>query len=232
MNNLLTVEGLKKSYGRKKVLNGISFSVSSGKVVGLLGENGIGKTTLLRTIANILKSDRGTITIDGELISLKTQKSVSFLMEPQDFYPWMKIKDSIKFYRDFYPDFDLKKAQKFCEDFNLDLNCPITKLSKGNKERVCLLLNLSRNVRLYLLDEPLGGFDPKLKKDIIKTILSNISENVTVIISTHLLKDLESIFDDVLILKNGELIYIATDEIREKHHLSVEDFYLGVVEND
>lgn len=232
MDNILTVEGISKRFGRLQVLNDISFSVPTGRIVGLLGENGAGKTTLLRIIANILHADNGTVKINGVETSIKTNQSVSFLLESKNFYPWMKVKNAIQFYHDFYPDFDIEKALKLCSDYKLNLNSRITSLSKGNQERVCLLLNFSRNVRLYLLDEPVGGIDPKLKKEIIHTILANMSDSASVIISTHLLKDLEAVFDEIMILRNGRILLMPTDEIREKFHQSVEDFYLEAVEND
>jgi ABC-2 type transport system ATP-binding protein len=232
MSNLLTVERLCKSYGKKRVLNDLSFSVTSGKVVGLLGENGIGKTTLIRVLAGILHADQGRVTMAGNKIPEKSKNAASFLLEPQNFYPWMKVKDALNFYRDFYPDFDMNRAKAFCSDFHIDRNEKIKQMSKGTQERVCLLLCLSREVSLYLLDEPVSGFDPLYKREFIKTVLSNLSDDVSVIISTHLLKDLESIFDEIMIMTKSRLITADADDLRENRHQSVEDFYLEAAAHD
>ena len=229
MDNIIAVSNLSKSYGKKVVFNNISFSLPCNRIIGLLGDNGIGKTTLLKLIANILKPDSGIISIEGQSVSRKTRDKVSFLLEPINFYSFMRVKDAIQYYKDFFKDFDYDKAMNLCQAFELDLSLPIKKLSKGNQERLCLLLNISRNVPLYLLDEPVAGFDPKFKRDLIKTILSNLGDNVTMIISTHLLRDLQSVFDEILILKKHEIIQASSDDIRAKG-ISIEDYYLGVVE--
>lgn len=232
MTDCLKVENLSKCFGKNNIFNNLSFTISNGKVVGLLGENGIGKTTLLRIIAGLQTPDEGTVLINGDRISYKTRDQISFLMEPFNFYPWMRIKDAISYYNDFFISFDINKAKQLSTQFNLDLDVKIKNLSKGNKERVCLMLNLSRKVPLYLLDEPVGGLDPKIKKDIIQTILSNIQENSTTIIATHLLRDLQTIFDDIIILKKDKVILFSADEIRENYNKSIEEYYLEVIDCD
>lgn len=232
MNDCLKIENLSKSFGKNIIFNNLSFSISKGKVVGLLGENGIGKTTLLRIIAGLENPDSGSVLINGDTISYQTKEKISFLMEPFNLYPWMRIKDAIAYYKDFFTSFDVNKANELCNQFNLDLNLKIKILSKGNKERVCLMLNLSRKVPLYLLDEPIGGLDPKIKKDIIQTLLSNIEEDSTTVIATHLLRDLQTIFDDVMILKKDKVILFSADEIRENYNKSIEEYYLEVIDYD
>ena len=229
MDNIIEVNNLSKSYGKNIVFENVTFSLPRNRMIGLLGDNGIGKTTLLRLIADILKPDSGEIYLDGQAVSRKTKDRVSFLLEPINFHSFMKVKDAINYYKDFFKDFDYDKAIALCTTFELDLSMPIKKLSKGNQERLCLLLNLSRKVPLYLLDEPVAGFDPKFKRDMIKTILANLEDNVTVIISTHLLRDLQSIFDEILIIKENEIIQASADDIRAKG-MSIEDYYMEVVE--
>ncbi|MFT8348658.1 ATP-binding cassette domain-containing protein [Clostridium saccharoperbutylacetonicum] len=231
MSNCLQVENLSKSFEKKYIFNNLSFTVSKGKVVGLIGENGVGKTTLLKIIAGLQSADNGTILIENSKLSYKEKEKISFLIDPLNLFNWMRIKDAICYYKDFFTNFDIDIAHILCKQFNLDLNFKIKNLSKGNKERVCLMLNLSRKASLYILDEPLGGLDPKIKKDIVKTLLSYIPENSTVIIATHLLRDLQSIFDEVLILKKDGITLFSADEIREKYNKSIEDYYLEVIDN-
>lgn len=232
MSDFLQIQNLSKSFGKKHLFNNLSFTISKGKVIGLLGENGVGKTTLLRIIAGLQRPDNGSILIDGFEISYKEKEKISFLIEPFNLYNWMRVKDAISYYKDFFISFNIDIAHALCEQFSLDLNSKIRNLSKGNKERVCLMLNLSRKTSLYILDEPLGGLDPKIKKDIVQTLLSNIPENSTVIIATHLLRDLQSVFDEVLILKKNGITLFSTEEIREKYNKSIEDYYLEVIDND
>lgn len=232
MSDCLEIKNISKSFGKNNVFNNLSFSISNGRVIGLLGENGIGKTTLLRIIAGLENTDDGNIYINGDKISYKTREKISFLIEPFNLYPWMRIKDAIAYYSDFFKSFDVSKANQLCNQFNLDLSLQIKYLSKGNKERVCLMLNLSRKVPLYLLDEPVAGLDPKIKKDIIQTILSNIQDDSIIIIATHLLRDLQTIFDDIIILKKNEVVLFSAEEIREKYNKSVEEYYLEVINND
>lgn len=223
MNDLIKVNNLCKKYGSKVVFHNLTFSLSRNRIVGLLGPNGIGKTTLLRIIANLVKPTEGNVQINNE--------KVSFLLEPIHFYSFMKVKDAIGYYKDFYRDFDCLKAKKLCQDFELEESDFIRKLSKGNREKLCLLLNLCRKVSIYLLDEPVAGFDPKLKKDIKKIILSNIEEDSTVVISTHLLKDLETIFDEIVIMQKDQVVLATADDIRAEGK-TVEEYYWEVIENE
>lgn len=231
MNDLVKIEGVYKKYYENYVIKNLNLKIPANRIIGLLGNNGIGKTTFLRLLANIIHADKGSITFFNEQGKSDGIESVAYLLEPANFYEWMKIKDAIEYYQDFFPDFDTKKAFKLFEEFKLSPEAMINKLSKGNKERVCFLLALSRNVKLYLLDEPMAGLDPLFKKNIKKTLLSNIPEGATVIMATHLLRDLEILFDQIIIMKENQVICANTEEIREKLHLSVEAYYMEVMEN-
>ena len=232
MGNKIRIQGLYKSFGTNQVLNGLTVELETGRIIGLLGENGIGKTTLLQLMAEILHPDRGYISF-GKMEQNGTAKGcVSFLLEPEYFYLWMKIKDAIHFYKDNFKGFNEFKAIEYCNRFHLDQNSKIRNLSKGEKEKVSILLNLSRNACVYLLDEPAGGFDPKFKKEIMHLILESMDETKTIILSTHLLKDFETVFDDVLILRKEDSVYLSCEDIRQNFGKSVEDYYLEVTKND
>lgn len=232
MSQTIKIEGLCKRYGRKIVFNNLNAEINCGRVIGLIGENGAGKTTLLRLMAGILHSDKGHVDF-GEMQGIKDRNQfISYLMEPSQFYPWMRVKDIINFYDDFFKDFDKSKALKYCSRYQINLNDKIKTLSKGEQERVSIFVCLSRNTDIYLLDEPAGGIDPKFKREIVKIILESTDANKTIIISTHLLRDFQNVFDDVFILKRGEAIYASCDDIRQKFNKSVEDYYLEVMGND
>lgn len=231
MSNIVTIDNLTKSYGRKVVLSKLSLTIASGRIIGLLGENGVGKTTLLKIIADLIKPDKGTICINGKPLSAQTHKEVSFLLDISNLYPWMRIIHAINYYKDMFPDFNKEKALSLCKQFNLNSKEYIQQLSKGNQERVLLMLTISRKVPLYLLDEPVAGLDPRMKKSIIQIILANVPEDSTVLIATHLLRDLEEIFDEIFILNGRQLVTISADDIREQYNQSVEDYYLEVTNN-
>jgi len=228
MSEGIKIEGLTKTFGSKKVIDNLTVEIKTGRIVGLLGENGIGKTTLLKLIAGFLQPDRGYIKFIDLARDKNIREHVAMLLEPECFYSWMRIKDAIEFYKDFFIDFKRDKAIQYCEQFNLNLDDKIKKLSKGNKEKVSIILNLCRNVGIYLLDEPTGGFDPRFKKEIIRLILDRMNEKKTIIIASHLLKDMENLFDDILILRKNSLIYKSSDEIRQDFAKSVEEYYLEV----
>jgi ABC-2 type transport system ATP-binding protein len=232
MSNVIRIEGLCKGFGKKTVLNNLSVEMNTGRVIGLLGENGVGKTTLLKLMAGFLRPDKGTVNYDDIERGKNRKEYISFLLEAECFYSWMKIKDAIQFYKDYFKDFNENTAIEYCNLFGLTLNDKIKILSKGEREKVSIILNLSRNTDIYLLDEPAGGFDPKFKKEIIHLILESMKDNKTIIISTHLLKDMENIFDDILILRKNTHVYMSCEDIRQKFEKSVEDYYLEVIRND
>ncbi|MDF2588935.1 MAG: transporter related [Anaerocolumna sp.] len=232
MSNIVTINNLSKKYGKKLILDQLSFTLDTGKVIGLLGENGAGKTTLIKILANLCKADKGSVVINGKEVSSSTHNEVSYLLDSNNLYPWMRVKHAIDYYEDMFPDFNKEKSLAICEQLQISTKEYISRLSKGNVEKVLLMLAISRRVPLYLFDEPVAGLDPKVKKSIIQIILSNIDENATVLISSHLLKDLEGIFDDILILHKHKISSISADYIRENYHKSVEDYYLEVTEHD
>ena len=232
MGNKIRIQGLYKSFGKNQVLNGLTVELETGRVIGLLGENGIGKTTLLQLMAEILHPDQGYISYGNMEHNGTAKGCVSFLLEPEYFYSWMSINDAIHFYRDNFKGFNETKAKAYCNQFHFNLKDKIKKLSKGEKEKVSILLNLSRNACVYLLDEPAGGFDPKFKKEIMHLILETMDENKTIILSTHLLKDFENVFDDVLILRKDNSVYMTCEDIRQNFGKSVEEYYLEVTKND
>ena len=226
----IKVENINKKYSKKDaIFSNFSLEIEGGKVIGLLGENGIGKTTLLKMIADLAKPDSGTITINGQEVSYNTRDMISWLIEVENLEWRTKVKDAIAYYHDFFPDFDMKKCEALCEAFNIKTNDKIANLSKGQGERVCLMLCLSRRAPFYVLDEPMAGFDPKFKKELISAILSHVEEGQTLLISSHLLKDLDALLDRVIILTHNKATIADADEIRARG-ISIEDFYLEVVE--
>ncbi|MCL2364380.1 MAG: ABC transporter ATP-binding protein [Defluviitaleaceae bacterium] len=227
MTDAVVIRSVNKTFKRKVVFHDLSVTFPAGRVIGLLGENAIGKTTLLKMIADIIKPNCGDIFIGSERAGLATRARVSFMINPENFYKFMRVKDAVAYYRDFYPDFDYARAMQLCEDFDLGQKWKITWLSKGQQERLCILLCLCRRVEVYLLDEPVAGLDPRFKHESIKAMLANTDDNKTIIISTHLLRDLDSVFDEVTILTRDGVYQAACDDIRAGGE-SVEQFYLRV----
>lgn len=197
---ILECENLSKNYGSVKALDNLTLKIESGKIVGLLGPNGHGKTTLIKTLSGLLSKDKGKVLIDGKRIGVGTKKIVSYLPERSYLSPEMKIKEVVSFFQEFYEDFDAKKADAMLGELSLDKESKLKSLSKGNREKVQLIMVMSRKAKLYLLDEPMGGVDPAARDYILKTIISNYSEDATVIISTHLIQDVEQILDEVVFL--------------------------------
>lgn len=215
-----------KSYGRKSALNNINLSISSGKIVGLLGPNGSGKTTLIKLISGLLVPTKGEILINGLKPGVESKKVVSYLPDKNHLYEWMKISELIRFFDDFYSDFDKNKAMEMINRLGININDKFKSLSKGTKEKVSLTLIMSRNAKLYLLDEPIGGVDPAARDYILETIISNYNEDATIIISTHLISDIEKVLDEVILINNGEVVLTSTvDDIREKRGLSVDALF-------
>ena len=223
---LLEVKNLNKSFDNKKVLKDINFSISKGKIVGLLGKNGVGKTTLIKLINDLLTPTSGEILVKGNKIGVETKKVISYLPERTYLNKQMKVCEVVSFFEDFYEDFDSKKAKKLLKDLDLVINQKLTKMSKGMQEKVQLVLVMSRKADLYVLDEPLGGVDPATRDYILDTILSNFDEDSSVIISTHLISDIEKILDEVIFIDKGEIVLQSdADKLRNKEKSSIDEIF-------
>ncbi|MBU3145041.1 ABC transporter ATP-binding protein [Clostridium sp. CF012] len=229
MNNILKSENICKSYLNKKALRGLTLDIMPGKILGLLGPNGSGKTTFLKIAAGILHASSGEILIDGQKPGVYTKSIVSYLPDNEYLLKWMKVKDAVRYFKDFYSDFDEKKAKELLLFMNLDENIPVKNLSKGMKEKLKLTLVLSRTAKLYILDEPLGGVDPTAREKILNAIINNFSENSSMIITTHLVNDIERIFDDVAFISDGEIVLQGNaEELRMKRKKSIDELYREV----
>jgi len=229
MNELIQIEGLTKKYDGKLALDGLSFNLSQGKIIGLLGPNGAGKTTLIKILAGIMKGYEGLVLIDGHSPGAYTKGIVSYLPDKTYLSNWMKIKDIIDIFSDFYSDFDRNKALELLKRLNIEMSLNVSKLSKGTYEKVQLVIVMARKARLYILDEPLGGVDPASRDVIIDTILTNYCDNSTVLLSTQLIADVERVFDEVIILKDGKIfIYDEVDNIRSKYGKSMDELFREV----
>ena len=226
MNTLLECKSLCKSFGEKKVLDDINLSVEKGKILGLLGKNGTGKSTLIKLINDLLTPTSGEVLIYGEKPGVESKKIIAFLPERTYLDKSMKVSAIIKYFADFYDNFDADKAYKLLNELGLDANQKLTKMSKGMQEKVQLCLVMSRKADLYILDEPLGGVDPATRDYILDTILSNFNEGSSVIISTHLISDIERILDEVIIINDGKIIlHSDCDELRTKENGSIDEIF-------
>jgi len=229
MDNILKSEKICKSYLNKKALRGVTLDIMPGKILGLLGPNGSGKTTFLKIAAGILHESSGEILIDGEKPGVYTKSIVSYLPDNEYLLKWMKVKDAVMYFKDFYSDFNEKKAKELLLFMNLDENSSVKSLSKGMKEKLKLTLVLSREAKLYILDEPLGGVDPTAREKILDAIISNFSENSSMIITTHLVNDIERIFDDVAFISDGEIVLQGNaEELRRDKKKSIDELYREV----
>lgn len=223
---LLRIENLYKSYGEKKVLQNINLIIPRGKIIGLLGKNGMGKSTLIKLINDLLTPTKGKILVNGKPIGAESKRIISYLPERISLDKSMTVKSAIKYYSDFYDNFDANKANTLLLDLGLDPNMKLSKMSKGMQEKVQLVLVMSRNAQLYILDEPLGGVDPATRDYILDTILSNFSEGASVIISTHLISDIERILDEVIFLDNGQIVLADDcDTLRQKENGSIDEIF-------
>ena len=227
---ILQVKNVSKSFDARKIVDGVSFSVERGKIVGLLGKNGSGKTTVIKMINDLLTIDSGEILIGGEKIGVKTKKIVSYLPERSYLDTSKKIYQIFDYFEDFYSDFDRQKAEKMIAELDLTLDMKISKMSKGMREKISLALVMSRNADLYVLDEPLGGVDPVTRDKILKTILSNFGDNSSLIITTHLISDVEKILDKVIFIDGGKILLEGdADKLRESESASINDIFRRVV---
>ena len=223
---LLEIKNLNKKYDKKYVLKDVDLKVTSGKIIGLLGKNGAGKTTLIKLINDLLTPTSGKIFVKGNKIGVESKKVISYLPERTYLNKQMKVSEVIDYFKDFYENFDDNKAKKLLKDLDLDTNQNLSKMSKGMQEKVQLVLVMSRKADLYILDEPLGGVDPATRDYILDTILSNFNENASVIISTHLISDIERILDEVIFIDKGKIVLQSdTDELRTKENASIDEIF-------
>ena len=223
---ILEINNLNKSFDNKEILKDINLSIQHGKIIGLLGKNGVGKTTLIKLINDLLTPTSGEILINGQKIGVETKKVISYLPERTYLNKQMKVSEVISYFEDFYDNFDSKKAKRLLKDLDLDINQKLSKMSKGMQEKVQLVLVMSRNADLYVLDEPLGGVDPATRDYILDTILSNFNENASVIISTHLISDIEKILDEVIFIDKGQIVLQSdADKLRNKENASIDEIF-------
>lgn len=223
---LLECKNLSKSFDNKKILKDVNLIIPRGKIVGLLGKNGQGKTTLIKLINDLLTPNNGEILIEGKHPGVESKKIISYLPERTYLDKEMKIIDTLNYFKEFYDNFNIEKAKKLIKDLDLDINQKISKMSKGMQEKLQLILVMSRDAELYILDEPLGGVDPATRDYILDTILSNFKEGSSVIISTHLISDIERILDEVIFIDRGKIILTApADELRKKEKSSIDEIF-------
>lgn len=226
---ILQCNNLEKAFGPKKALAGINLSFEKGRIIGLLGPNGSGKTTFIKLCNGLITPTGGTLLIDGKAPGFETKALVSYLPEQTYLNDWMKVSDIFGFFSDFYADFDIQKARHMLSSLGIGEKERLKTLSKGTKEKVQLILVMARQAKLYLLDEPIGGVDPAARDYILNTIINNYNQDATVVISTHLISDIERVLDDVVFLKNGQVALVSTvDEIRESRGMSVDALFREV----
>ncbi|CCV66206.1 MAG: ABC transporter ATP-binding protein [Paracholeplasma sp.] len=216
MNELIKIEALTKNYQRFKALDGVNLQIEKGKIIGLLGPNGSGKTTLIKVITGLLKQYDGKVYIDGKLISYDSKSVISYLPDQLYFDSWMKIKDVKRYFKDMFSDFNVDKFDSLMTTFKIEDRKYIKKLSKGNQEKLQLALILSREAKIYIFDEPIGGVDPALRDTILNAIMAHHTPESTIILSTHQIYDVENLFDQVIFLKEGKvLLHEDLDKVLE-----------------
>ena len=223
---LLECKNLSKNFDNKKILKDVNLIIPRGKIVGLLGKNGQGKTTLLKLINDLLTPTSGKVLIEGKHPGVESKRIISYLPERTYLDKEMKVIDTLNYFKEFYDNFDIEKAKKLLKDLDLDINSKISKMSKGMQEKLQLILVMSREADLYILDEPLGGVDPATRDYILDTILSNFKEGSSVIISTHLISNIERILDEVIFIDKGKIMLTApADELRKKEKSSIDEIF-------
>lgn len=224
--NLIKCTNLTKKFDNKTILNNINLTITENKIIGLLGKNGTGKTTLIKLINDLLTPTSGEILIKGKKPSPETKEIISYLPERTYLDKTMTIKETLIFFSEFYKNFNIKKAKKLLKDLNLEEDQKLSKMSKGMLEKLTLILVMSRKAKIYILDEPLGGVDPATRDYILDTILTNFDENASIIISTHLIEDIEKILDEVIFIDKGEIVLNSpTDKLREKENKSINEIF-------
>lgn len=229
MDNVLVCTGLTKRYGRVLALDNISLTLESGRIVGLLGPNGSGKTTLIKLINGLLTPDGGSVTVCGNAPGPLSKADVAYLPDSIYLNTWMTVKQIVEYFCDFYADFRPDLAYEMLNKLGIAPEHRLKSLSKGNKEKVCLILTMSRNAKLYVLDEPIAGVDPAARDYVISTIINNYNPEATVLISTHLISDVEQVLDEVIFIQNGQILLQKTvDDIRDENGKSVDALFREV----
>lgn len=223
---LLECRNINKNFGKKQILRDINLTLPRGKIIGLLGKNGTGKTTLIKIINDLLTASSGEVLVCGKPIGVQSKKIIAYLPERTYLDKSMTVGAAIKYFSEFYDNFDYEKAEKLLGDLGLDKSMRLSKMSKGMQEKVQLVLVMSRNAELYILDEPLGGVDPATRDYILDTILTNFNEGATVLISTHLISDIERILDKVIFIDNGEIVLSGEcEELRSETGESIDEMF-------
>lgn len=230
MKELIEILGLTKAYDERHIaVNNISLILPRGKIIGLLGPNGSGKTTLIKMMNGLLAPTEGSIRIDGQLVGVETKAKVAYLPDRTYLSGNKKVSEILNFFCDFYEDFSRERAIDMLQSLGIEPGARMNTLSKGTKEKVQLILVMSRNADLYILDEPIAGVDPAARDYILRTILSNYNPNSTVLISTHLIGDVEQVLDEVIFMRYGQLVlYTSVDNIRRQHGKSVDAYFREV----
>ncbi len=229
MSAILECKNLSKAYGNKTALSHINLTLESGRIIGLLGPNGSGKTTLIKLLNGLLTPSEGELYVNQTPIGIETKKIISYLPDQTYLNGSMRIREIIRFFKDFYEDFDETKAYDMLKKLNIEPTAKLKTMSKGTKEKVQLILIMSRRAKLYVLDEPIAGVDPAARDYILNTILNNYAEDATIIISTHLISDIENILDEVIFIKDGQIsLTSSVDKIREENGKSVDALFREV----
>lgn len=215
-----------KRYGGKFAVNGMSVAIEDAHIYGLLGPNGSGKSTWMKMAAGLIVPDEGEMRLDGVKISSETKKHIAYMPTEGFFYSYMKIKDAGRYYQDFFDDFDAQQFEKLTADMDLEMNMKVRNLSSGMMAKLKIAVTLSRKAELYLLDEPLNGIDLLARDEVVNTILTNMSDNASVVISSHLVEELERIIDKAIFMKDGQIVLMGdVEEIRQERGESVTDLY-------
>lgn len=228
-DNLLEFINVTKKFSNKTALDNVSFAIQPGRILGLLGPNGSGKSTSIKMINGLLQPDSGQVLIKGNTPSIESKKIISYLPERTYLNDWMTVSQILSFFEDFYEDFDSNRAKEMLTSLGIDENAKLKTLSKGTKEKVQLILVMSRKAELYVLDEPIGGVDPAARDYILSTIIQNYSESSSILISTHLIQDVEKILDDVILINNGQIYMTGSvDDIRSENGISIDNLFREV----
>lgn len=223
---LIEYKHVYKNYDKKEALKDINLTIPRGKIIGLLGKNGSGKSTLIKLVNDLLTVTKGEIVVNGKKVGVESKKVIAYLPERTYLDKDMTIQQALIYFEEFYDNFNRERAEKLLQDLELDSNLKLATMSKGMQEKLQLLLVMSREAELYILDEPLGGVDPATRDYILDTILSNFKEGASVLISTHLIADIERILDEVIFIENGEIVLTSpADELRKKENASIDEIF-------